>query len=96
MTTHNLLYQLLYDALIELRMVGYEINNDKVIKLADLFHNLPGGLNRINDRSDAADELLTELKERAAELNIERWLDSRISKRQSDVVAAAESSTKNG
>lgn len=74
-----MLYRLLYDTLIELRARGYETGDQSVFMLADLFHNLPLQLDRLNRGELAVQDMLSELDERAQRHGIEGWLELRMS-----------------
>jgi len=78
MTTKHLLLRLLASALIEIREEGYEIQNKRVFALADLFHNVPGKLARVDRGEMTPDEIMKWLQERAQSRGIEGWLELRM------------------
>lgn len=68
----------LYLALIEIRLIGYEIHNEKISSLADLFHTIPLRLSKVSEGKEAQNELLLWLQNRARENNCEDWLNQAI------------------
>ena len=78
MTTRHLLFRLLASALIEMREEGYEIQNKRVFALADLFHNVPGQLERMERGETTPEEIIKWLQERARYRGIEGWLELRM------------------
>ena len=77
-TSRSTLYRLLYSALIEIRAAGRSGAIDQVILLADLFHNVPLQLERV-DQGEASDEdVMRWLRERAQRNGIVGWLYLRI------------------
>ncbi len=76
--TKDLLLRLLASALIEIREEGYEMQNKRVFALADLFHNVPGQLERMERGEKTPDEIMQWLQERARYRGIERWLEHRV------------------
>lgn len=77
-STKDLLYRLLYAALIEIRMDGYETNNRLVYLLADLVHNIPMQLERVDQADTSPEDIMQRLRERARRNGIEEWLDVRL------------------
>lgn len=77
--TKSVLYRLLYDALIELRARGHERSDKVVFLLADLFHNVPLQLDRLDRGETTVHDIKRELEERAQRNGIEGWLDLRTS-----------------
>lgn len=78
MTTKQLLFRLLALALIELREEGYEIQNTKVFALADLFHNVPGQLERVEREETTPEDIMRWLRAHAQRRGIEGWLELRV------------------
>ena len=78
MTDRNTLYQLLFDALLEIRADGHASANAKEWKLADLFHNLPLSLQALDEGTVTAEQVLQQLRERSKPLGIEQWIDNRL------------------
>ena len=76
--TERVLYRLLFDALIEIRLLGYESNNKMVWVLADLLHNLPLQLDRLDRGGITVQDIMRELEWRAHRHGIERWLYGRL------------------
>lgn len=72
------LYQLLKDALIEMRAKGYASDDKVVFSLADLFHNVPMELYMLERGEITVREIMRDLEERARRRGIEGWLDLRI------------------
>jgi hypothetical protein len=78
MTTRRLLYRLLYAALLDIRVEGYTVNNKKVFHLADLMHNVPLQLDKVERGESSAEEVMHWLEKHAHEKGIERWLEQAI------------------
>ncbi len=75
----RLAYKLMADALIEIRSVAYEERGHKgIFKIADLFHNLPMSLERLDRQGGSYDELLDRLKAHADRNGTRTWLDNAI------------------
>jgi hypothetical protein len=94
--TKRVLYQLLYNALIEIRLLGYESNDKVVWVLADLLHNLPLQLDRLDQGDLTVQDIMRELEERAHRHGIERWLHRRlgeIAKHYPDLLAQNDTTT---
>ena len=72
------LYRLLSTALIEIREKGYASNDKIVFALADLFHNIPGNLYRLEQGEITVQDIMRELEEYARRHGIEGWLDLRL------------------
>lgn len=81
--TKQQIYDLLYRALIDLRAEGHATQNQLVFLLADLFHNIPLQLNRVDHGDLAPDDVLVWLRRRAQGTLMEDWLNLRVP----DVVA---------
>jgi hypothetical protein len=81
--TKQQIYDLLYRALIDLRAEGHATQNQLVFLLADLFHNIPLQLNRVDHGDLAPDDVLAWLRRRAQGTLMEDWLNLRVP----DVVA---------
>ena len=75
----ELLYRLLYRALIEMREQGREGGNKTVFHLADLFHTTALELGRVAEGKATYDAVLRGLEEKAAEKGVERWLHAALS-----------------
>lgn len=71
------LYRLLYLALIDLRAEGYRAENRGVFLLADLFHNIPLQLDRVDSGDLAPEDILRWLRTRAHGTPMEAWLQLR-------------------
>lgn len=72
------LYRLLSTALIEIREKGYASNDKVVFSLADLFHNIPANLYRLERDEITVQDIMRELEEHARRRGIEGWLDLRL------------------
>lgn len=77
--TKRTLYRLLYDALVDIRSQGDGSNNTMVFQLADVFHNLPLKLDRLDRGETTIEDIMHELAERAARHGVEGWLHQRLS-----------------
>ncbi len=78
MTTKSLLHRLLYAALIDIRAEGHDTQNKKVFLLADLVHNLPLQLDRVDRGEQTPEDIMQWLRMRARQTGAEGWLDLRI------------------
>jgi hypothetical protein len=76
--TKQQLYNLLYRALLDLRVEGHATQNQLVFLLADLFHTLPLQLNRVDEGDFAPDEVLVWLRRRAHGTLMDDWLNLRV------------------
>jgi hypothetical protein len=75
----RLIYKLMSDALIELRAVAYEGRGHKgIYKIADLFHNVPLSLERLDREGGSFSDLLTKIKTHADRNGSRPWLDGAI------------------
>jgi hypothetical protein len=77
-TTKQQLYRLLYFALIDLRAEGHDAENRLVFLLADLFHNVPLQLDRLDQGDLAPDDVLGWLRSRAHGTPMEDWFNLRM------------------
>jgi hypothetical protein len=78
MDTRTLLYRLLHDALIEIRYVAHEGRTETLFRLAELFHNLPLHLERMERGETTPEEVMSDLQARAERIRIKQWLAHRI------------------
>lgn len=76
--TKQQLYRLLYLALIDLRAQGHDAEDRLVFLLADLFHNVPLQLDRVDQGDLAPDDVLGWLHSRARGTPMEDWLNLRM------------------
>ena len=70
-------YRLLLDGLIELRHRGHELRDGPTFHLADVLHNLPGWIKRLEDGDVTADEVIEHLRTHRGEPGRE-WVDHRL------------------
>lgn len=75
-TALELVHQLLFRAMIEIRAQGREQKNKLVFHLADLFHNAVLDMEAAAESRLTYDDVLRQLEEKAKEKNCERWLHS--------------------
>lgn len=75
--TKSQLYRLLYAALLDLRAEGQRAENPVVVLLADLFHNVPLQLHRVDQSDLTPGDILTWLRSRAQGTPMEGWLNLR-------------------
>jgi hypothetical protein len=73
MSDREILYQLLFDALLELRVEGAEANNPTLSRLADLFHQIPNRLRAIDAGETDAQSVLAELRKRRRRASNVGW-----------------------
>ena len=81
MSSLNLTYRLLFQALLEIRDEARRIDNKPIYHLADLFHNVVLQLENAASRSEstiAYDEILAFIEEQARSKGWEKWVDDRI------------------
>jgi hypothetical protein len=78
MDTRALLHRLLYDGLIEMRDEAQEGRTKGVFRLADLFHNLPLRLERMERGEITPEEVMSDLQARAERIHTKQWLAHRI------------------
>ncbi len=76
--TRRVLHRLLYDALIEIRAKGNASNDKAVFSLADLFHNVPMDLDKLDRGEVSVEDIMHKLEEHARRRGIEGWLDLRL------------------
>jgi len=74
----RMLYQLLYDALIEIRAEGHAMSTTQVVQLADLFHTIPLQLERMERGEVSPEDVLHGLQTRARATGMDRWVEHRI------------------
>ena len=74
----RLLLELLYRALIDIRAAAHESGDKKSFALADIFHNVPSGINRALDGKRDFGEILRDVRVRVERRNAEGWLDNAI------------------
>jgi hypothetical protein len=82
MSDRRLLYDLLFDALLEIREDASEAESKAAFHLADLFHPLPKWLRELDEGLISADDVLDRLRQRAHERGIEAWLKHRVDQQQ--------------
>ena len=70
------LHRLLYDALLEIRMAGYESNNHEAYRLADVVHNVPLQLLMVLHGRRSYEEVVEDVRQRATRRRLEAWVDS--------------------
>lgn len=78
MNSSDLIYKLLYLAFIYLRDEGRSLESKSVFHISDLFHNVPGNLNRVSKGDISGDEVLRLLRKKAIEKGCEDWLEGQI------------------
>ena len=77
------LYQLLYQALVEIRQQGREAKNAPIFGLANLLHVVPLELERAAKGEISYEDVYDSLTIRADELNCRAWIDGEISRMES-------------
>jgi hypothetical protein len=75
MDNRKVLYDLLYNALINIREEAYTIGNKRIFGLADFVHNLPSMLEMAGDDKQKLDAILKELEIKAEHDGYKSWLD---------------------
>ena len=76
--TNQQIYDLLYRALLDLRVEGHATQNQLVFLLADLFHTVPLQLHRVDEGELTPDDVLVWLRGRAQGTLMEDWLSLRV------------------
>ena len=77
--TKQMLYRLLSDALIDIRLRGYQSGDKAVFALSDMFHNLPSELDRLEQGELSVEDVLKHIRECAQRHDdAEGWLDHRM------------------
>ncbi len=78
MTDAELLHQLLYRALVEIRGSSREANDKVSYHLADLFHNIALEMGDAAQGGRTCSDVLGSLRERSESKECARWLDERL------------------
>ena len=78
MTSKEIIYRLIYYALIEIRMDARSMQGKKIFHLADLLHNIPLALEKASV-AVSYDGILNQIKEDAKDKGMERWVENVIS-----------------
>jgi hypothetical protein len=79
MDDRMLVYDLMYQAFIDIRYAAHEGKSLKAIfKVANLFHNVPSQIERIEREKGDFSEILTSLKMRSQLSGCESWLNNAI------------------
>ena len=84
MTDETLVFELLARALLEIRVAGLEGNSKATFHLADLFHNVPSQIARIQRGNGNYREVLDWLEMRCKQKGMESWLRTAISDASQD------------
>lgn len=74
----QLLYRLMYCAFIEIRAQAYKQNHKAAFDIADLFHNTPLQIYRMEQGEITPEEVIPWLRTRARQKGIESWLEQRM------------------
>ena len=78
--TKKMLHRLLFDALIDMRVRGYESGDEAIFALSDMFHNVPLQLDGLDRNELSVQDILQEVRERARRHHdAEGWLERRMS-----------------
>lgn len=77
----RLVYGLMSRAFLNIRVAAHEDKGQKgIFKLADLFHNVPARLERLEREGSGFDELMNQVFAHADRNGSRAWLDDAISK----------------
>lgn len=76
MNSREVIYRILYSALVDLRIEGHSTQNKKVFAISDLLHTVPLKLAKMDSVGDDYDSLLRWLQERAKDKGLENWMSS--------------------
>lgn len=75
MDKRKLVYQLMHRAFIDIRMAAHEGKDSKgFFRIADLFHNVPLALDRLDSEGGSIDELFEEIVTRSKRNGSLGWL----------------------
>ena len=69
-------FRLMYIAFVEMRVEAYEKQNAKIFYIADIFHNVPLQLERVNKGEITYEEVLSEIRSKATEKGYEQWFEN--------------------
>lgn len=78
--TCNLIAHILYQALVDIRWKGHEIQNKHVCDISDIFHAIPKDIELATENKRNCDEILEWIKSRALENGCESWINEEIAK----------------
>lgn len=75
MDKRKLVYHLMHRAFIDIRVAAHEGKDGKgFFRIADLFHNVPLALERLDREGESIDELLEEIVDRSRRNGSLAWL----------------------
>lgn len=74
MESKELIFRIMYLALIEIREEAYETKNKKIFHLSDIFHNVPLQINNVLENKGTYEDIIKWLHNRANENGCEGWL----------------------
>lgn len=80
MDAKEMVFKLLYLALLEIREEAYETKNGKIFPLADLFDGVPLQLRQATEGQVSFEEVMTSIWQRAEGKPTKRWLEHTIAK----------------
>lgn len=79
MDDKTLIYKLIHQAFLDIRTAAYEEKSHRAIfKIADIFHNIPLQVERVEKGQGSYEEVLKDLHDRAARNECTPWLDNAI------------------
>ena len=89
MTSRHQIFQMLFQALLEMRDRGHETGDKTVFHLADLFHNVVLQMAQAdgNGADESYAEILAFIRQRAKDKGCEAWVDARLEELQEKSVA---------
>jgi hypothetical protein len=78
MTHKTLIYKLMYYAFLDIRSStrSDDVNLVVAYRLADVFHNVPLQLNRVENENGDYETILLDIRERAKRAKCEAWIDN--------------------
>ncbi len=74
----DIVHELLFHALIDIRGQGVEMKDKVVFHLADLFHNIVLEMGQATSDNADYSRILTKIRKRAEAKGCERWIDSKM------------------
>ena len=77
--TRRMIYRLLQDALLEMRVRAYQRGDEGAFALCDMFHNVPSELDMLDRGELSVQDIMRDIREHAQQHdNAEGWLDHRM------------------
>lgn len=78
MNNEALVLKLLAHALLEIRIASHEVNSRMAFEIADVFHNVPYQIERIQGGDGSYQEIVNWLEMRCEQKGMKSWLQNAI------------------